>query len=186
MSQHILVFSGSDRDGSFNTQLAQQLATALTVDGTTAQVYDYSQVPLFSQNTEFPAPESITRLREDIAAATGILIVSPEYNGSYSARLKNLIDWASRAVVAGDKETPTFLAGKKVAIASAANSTYGKFVRENLKTLTAYVRMAPMEGEGLGIRIPGEAWGTGVLELDAEQQEAFNAFVADFRSYLAA
>lgn len=186
MAQHILVISGSDRDGSFNTQIAQQLANALTTDGTTAEVYDFSDVPLLSQNNEFPTPAAITTLRKDLAAADGIIFVSPEYNGSYPARLKNLVDWASRAEVAGDMETPTVLAGKKVAVASVANSTYGKFVRANLNTLVGYVRMAPMEHEGLGIRIPGEAWGTGTIELDAEQQERFDAFLADFRAFLAA
>lgn len=185
MASQVLIISGSDRVGSFNTQLAQQLATALTAAGQPAEVYDYSDIPLLSQNSEFPTPASVEKLRADIGAASGLIIVSPEYNGSYPARLKNLIDWASRAVVAGDKDTPTVLNGKKVGIASVANSTYGKFVREHLRHLVPYVRANLMEGEGLGIRIPGEAWGTGKLELDEEQQKNVDQFVADYLKFLA-
>lgn len=106
MSQKVLVISGSDRNGSFNTQLAEQLVEALENEGQSAEVYDFSAVPLLSQNSEFPAPASVEKLRTDIANAAGLILVSPEYNGSYPARLKNLIDWASRAVIAGDNTTP--------------------------------------------------------------------------------
>lgn len=184
MSQKVLVISGSDRQGSFNTQLAQQLAAALQAKGQEAEVYDFSQVPLLSQNSEFPAPAPIVKLREDIGQAAGLILVSPEYNGSYPARLKNLIDWASRAVVAGDNETPTVLKGKKVGIASVANSTYGKFVRQHLSHLVPYVRANLMEGEGLGIRIPTEAWGSGQLELEAEQQQKVDEFLAAYLAFL--
>lgn len=184
MSAKILIISGSDRIGSFNTQLAEQFAAAAQAKGFDAEVYDYSRVPLLSQNDEFPTPAVITQLRADIEQADGLLIISPEYNGAYPARLKNLIDWASRAVVPGDKETPTVLAGKKVGIASVANSTRGKFVRETLRTLIPYVRANLMEGEGLGIQIPGEAWGTGTLVLDEEQQQLADSFLADYLAFV--
>ncbi|MBR7928212.1 NAD(P)H-dependent oxidoreductase [Aerococcaceae bacterium zg-ZUI334] len=186
MSKKVLVFSGSDRQGSFNAQLAEQLVAALNAKGVDAAIYDYSEVPLLSQNTEYPAPASVVAVRDEVAAADALLFVSPEYNGSYPARLKNLIDWLSRPVVAFDNETPTVLAGKKVAVASAANSTYGKFVRGALNFLLPYVRTAPMESEGLGIKIPGEAWATGTLALEPEQQEVFDAFVNEFVAYVEA
>lgn len=184
MSKKVLVFSGSDREGSFNTQLATQLTTALSNKGLDAEIVDYADVPLLSQNTEYPAPASVVSLRDAVASADALLFVSPEYNGSYPARLKNVIDWLSRPVVAFDNETPTVLANKKTAVASAANSTYGKFVRANLLALLPYVRTAPMTGEGLGVKIPGAAWGTGVLELEPEQQEVVDAFVNEFVAYV--
>lgn len=184
MSAKILIISGSDRVGSFNTQLAEQLATAAKAQGFDAEVYDYSQIPLLSQNEEFPTPATITQLRADIEQAQGILIVSPEYNGSYPARLKNLIDWASRAVTLGDRQTPTVLTGKKVAIASVAHSSRGKFVRENLRALIPYVRANLMDGEGLGIQIPSDSLDTGQLILDEEQQEKANSFLADFLTFI--
>ncbi|MBF6626727.1 NAD(P)H-dependent oxidoreductase [Aerococcaceae bacterium zg-BR9] len=186
MSKKILVFSGSDRMGSFNIQLAEQLIAALAEKGLEASLYDYSQVPMLSQNTEYPAPAAVEAVRSAVEQADALLIVSPEYNGSYPARLKNVIDWLSRPVVEFDNETPTVLAGKKVAVASAANSTYGKFVRGALNFLLPYVRTAPMAGEGLGIKIPGDAWATGVLALEPEQQAAFNAFVDEYVAYVEA
>ena len=46
VSQKVLVISGPDRDGSFNTQLAEQLVEALENEGQSAEVYDFSAVPL--------------------------------------------------------------------------------------------------------------------------------------------
>ncbi len=53
----------------------------------------------------------------------GILIASPEYNGSVSAALKNAIDWASRS----EEGTPSNDAfkGKKFALMSASPGKLG-------------------------------------------------------------
>lgn len=182
MSKKILLISGSDREGSFNTQLVDTVLEKLKEKGLEAEELDYSKVPLLSQNTEFPTPEEIKIVRDKVRNSDALFIISPEYNGSYPARLKNLIDWLSRPETAGDNTTPTVLNGKLVGFGSVANSTYGKFVRESLKTLIGYVRATPLEGEGLGIRIPAEAWGTGNLTsgLEDEQIQEINNYVDKF------
>ena len=184
MTNKILVISGSDRQGSFNTQLAEQLVKAFELKGQTSALLEYADVPLLSQNNEYPTVESVVNLRNTVKSYDAFVFVSPEYNGSYPARLKNLIDWLSRPEVEGDAQAPTVINGKKAAVASAANSTYGKFVRKNLNELLAYTRMNPMDHEGLGIRIPVEAWQTGQLELEVEQKEALDTFVSAFIDYV--
>ncbi|UTH02235.1 NAD(P)H-dependent oxidoreductase [Macrococcoides canis] len=186
MTKKILVVSGSDRQGSFNTQLAEQLVQAFEQKGQESALLDYTDVPLLSQNNEYPTVEAVKNLRNTFKAYDAYVFVSPEYNGSYPARLKNLIDWLSRPEVQGEAQAPTVINGKKAAVASVANSTYGKFVRKNLNDLLGYTRMSPMEHEGLGIRIPAEAWQTGTLTLDEEQAEKFNAFVDEFVNYVEA
>lgn len=184
MSKKVLVINGSDREGSFNGQLAAQLVGELEKNGATAEILDYAELPLLSQNNEYPNQQVITDIRAQVKAADALLIVSPEYNGSYTARLKNLIDWLSRPTEQGNNEEITVINSKPVAVASVANSTYGKFVRQNLNTLVAYTRMKPMDHEGLGIKIPGAAWGTGQLELEPEQQEKVEAFVKEFIAFI--
>jgi chromate reductase len=54
-------------------------------------------VPLYNQDLDVPdCPEPVHRLRTAIAGADGLIIASPEYNGSIPGVLKNAIDWASR------------------------------------------------------------------------------------------
>lgn len=184
MSKKVLVISGSDRQGSFNAQLADQLVEEIKAQGLDAATLDFSEVPLLSQNTEYPTPAAVTAVREEIKGVDALLFVSPEYNGSYPARLKNLIDWLSRPTEQGNNEEITVINGKPAASASAANSTYGKFVRASLNTLIGYTRMNPMDHEGLGIKIPGSAWATGQLELEEEQQEKLKTFVKEFIAFV--
>ncbi|UBH12968.1 NADPH-dependent FMN reductase [Macrococcus armenti] len=184
MTKKILVISGSDRQGSFNTQLSNLFVKSFGEKGYESALLDYNDVPLLSQNNEYPTVEAVINLRNTVKLYDAFVFVSPEYNGSYPARLKNLIDWLSRPESQEGTQEPTVINGKKATVASAANSTYGKFVRKNLNELLAYTRMNPMDHEGLGIRIPVEAWGTGDLVLDSEQQQNFDEFIASFISYI--
>ena len=54
-------------------------------------------LPLYSQDSDAQPPAApVARLRQDIAAADGVLFVTPEYNRSIPGLLKNAIDQASR------------------------------------------------------------------------------------------
>ncbi|MFJ5700053.1 NADPH-dependent FMN reductase [Arthrobacter sp. NPDC093139] len=53
-------------------------------------------LPLYSQDYDADFPPEGQALQEGIAAAEGILFVSPEYNRSIPGALKNAIDWESR------------------------------------------------------------------------------------------
>ena len=145
---------------------------------------NYRDVPLLKQDTEFPAPQSVKDVRDQVGKADAVWVVSPEYNGSYPAVLKNLLDWLSRPLVAFDRETPTVIAGKPVTVSSIAGSTAGKFVRQNLSTLFSYIRMNPMEGTGTGLIVPAEAWGTGILNLTDEHKEALKKQVKEFLEFI--
>ena len=97
----LLAFSGSLRQKSFNSLLVKVAADAATQAGaevTTIHLKDYP-MPIYDQDwfDEHGFPESVLQLKTLMKAADGFLIASPEYNGSISGALKNMIDWASRA-----------------------------------------------------------------------------------------
>jgi chromate reductase len=76
-------------------------------------------IPLFDEDVEFAGnPESVTRLRSEVAAADGLLIATPEYNWSFPGVLKNAIDWLSRPPA-------EVLIGKPVAIIGATAGRWG-------------------------------------------------------------
>ncbi len=68
-------------------------------------------------------PENAVKLGHQIAAHDGILIATPEYNGSIPPLLKNAIDWVSRIRRDGSRAFRP-LAGKPVGLCS---SSEGKF-----------------------------------------------------------
>ena len=118
--KNILFIIGSLRKESFNRQLALEAEKMI---GSQAEVtyLDYSDVPLINQDIEFPEPEAVGRLRATVKEADAIWVFTPEYNFSYPGHVKNLFDWLSRPLVAGDYETPTVINGKKIALTGTAN-----------------------------------------------------------------
>ncbi|GIG59300.1 hypothetical protein Lfu02_36720 [Longispora fulva] len=94
----ILGVSGSLRKESFNTRLLAALQP-LAPEGMQIDVFDgLGDLPPYNQDLDTPddTPESVVRWRTAISEADGLLIVTPEYNGSIPGVVKNAIDWASR------------------------------------------------------------------------------------------
>jgi chromate reductase, NAD(P)H dehydrogenase (quinone) len=92
----ILGICGSLRKGSLN-MAALRACNELLPPGMTLQITSIADIPMYNQDVfDAGMPESVKRIRGEIAAADGILFASPEYNFSVSAPLKNVIDWASR------------------------------------------------------------------------------------------
>jgi chromate reductase len=116
----VLGIAGSLRSGSLNRELLRR-ALAAAPEGVEIETWDgLRDVPPFDQDVEDLEPEAVASLREAVAAADAVLIVTPEYNGSIPGVLKNAIDWASR---------PDVLTGcfrnKPVAVISASDGMFG-------------------------------------------------------------
>jgi chromate reductase len=92
----ILGLSGSLRKKSFNSA-ALRAARQLLPDGMAIEIFDLAPIPMYNEDVrEQGFPEPVQQLRDKIAAADALLIVSPEYNYSIPGPLKNAIDWVSR------------------------------------------------------------------------------------------
>ncbi len=92
----ILAFVGSLKKDSLNKKLLSN-AIKLAPDGMEIEVFDLEGVPLYNKEIQDQGfPESVATLREKIKNADGVLIVTPEYNHSFSGVTKNAIDWISR------------------------------------------------------------------------------------------
>jgi len=91
----VAVIVGSIRKDSIN----KKLAGAIEKVGAEKLAFERIRIddlPLFNQDRESdPIPE-VLRVREQIAAADGVLFVTPEHNRSIPAAMKNVIDWATR------------------------------------------------------------------------------------------
>ena len=94
-SYKIAVVIGSLRKDSFNRKLALALA-ALAPSGFTFEHLEIGDLPLYNQDEDGNQPASVKRLKTEIAAAQGLLFLTPEYNRSIPGVLKNAIDHASR------------------------------------------------------------------------------------------
>jgi chromate reductase, NAD(P)H dehydrogenase (quinone) len=126
----ILAVSGSLREHSFNTRLLRAALEA-SPEGVELELWEgIGELPLYDEDREHEAPESVRRLRDDWAAADAILFATPEYNGSVSGGLKNAIDWASRPRLEG------VLRNKTVAVVGASTGQFGAlWAQQDLKRI---------------------------------------------------
>ena len=96
MSQYkIAVVIGSIRQDSFNRKLALALAH-LAPENFTFEHVRIDNLPLYNQDHDGKQAPEVLKLKSEIAAAQGLLFVTPEYNRSIPGVLKNAIDHASR------------------------------------------------------------------------------------------
>jgi len=121
----VLAFVGSLRAASINRQIAE-LAAAVAPDGVTVTLFDgLAELPFYNEeiddamNPQAPAVAPVAALRAAASDADAALVVTPEYNGSYPAVVKNAIDWLSRPF--GDGA----LKGKPLAVIGGSFGQYG-------------------------------------------------------------
>jgi NAD(P)H-dependent FMN reductase len=121
-SVRIVGLSGSLRRGSFNTSLLRAAAEVAPA-GVTLEVRTIHGIPLYDADVENGPgiPEPVTKLKDEIAASDGLLLVTPEYNNSIPGVFKNAIDWLSRP----DADVARVFRGRPVAIMGASPGRFG-------------------------------------------------------------
>lgn len=145
MVARILVFAGSTRAGAYSGKVADAAAKELAVMGadvTRISLIDYS-LPIMNEDLEEAEgiPENAFKLARQIAAHDGVLIATPEYNGSMPPLLKNTIDWVSR--VSSDNGKPLRpYPGKVVAICSSSDGHFAGIRSANhLRAVLSHIQM---------------------------------------------
>ena len=123
----ILALSGSARTGSLNKKLLAIVTDGAKMAGADILSVDLRELPMPFYDGDLEAaegvPQNALRLRALLADHHGFLIVSPEYNGSVPALLKNALDWCSRPTGGAEGLAP--FRGKVAALGSASLGPFG-------------------------------------------------------------
>jgi chromate reductase len=129
-SPKLLIFAGSTRLASFNRKLAHAaagLARAAGAEVTHIELADFD-IPMYNADLEARGtPADVMKLKQILFEHPAWIICSPEYNGSYTALLKNTVDWVS-SPVKGDpawQEGFKSFSGKVVGMLSASPGALG-------------------------------------------------------------
>ncbi|CAL9004507.1 unnamed protein product [Prunus brigantina] len=127
--------SGSLRKSSYNRGLIRSAIeiSKTSINGLQIEYIDISPLPLLNTDLECEGsfPPAIEAFRQKILEADSILFASPEYNYSFTAPLKNAIDWASRP--------PNVWADKAAAIVSAGGDFGGGRSQYHLRQVGVYL-----------------------------------------------
>jgi chromate reductase len=161
---------GSTRHESLNAALLRT-AQAVTPDGMTIEAIPLDDLPFYDGDVETHGdPAAVVRLKRAIAEADGLIVVTPEYNRSLPAILKNAIDWASRGAA---------LRGKPVLLMGASSGRSGaKHALDHAAAVLAHTGAIPFEHR---VEVPsaGSLAHDRVLangELQAELADVLRAF----------
>jgi len=131
----IAVVVGSLRKESFNRKLANAIIKLAPSDFSFKHA-DISRLPLYNQDDEASPTESVKRLKADIAAADGVLFITPEYNRSIPGVLKNAIDQVSRPY------GHSAWAGKPAGVLGISVGAPGSaMAQQHLRNILAYLDM---------------------------------------------
>ena len=135
MTKKIAIVVGSLRRDSFNSKLANALTKLAPADFTfsTIQIGD---LPLYNQDDDANQAPPVKRLKSEIAAADGVIFVTPEYNRSIPGVLKNAIDHASRPY------GQSAWAGKPAGVIGISVGAIGtSLAQQHLRNILAYLDM---------------------------------------------
>ena len=108
----ILIFAGSTSLESLNRKLASQAAAIARAAGASVTQLELAglNIPMYNADLEAQAtPADVIELKQLMFSHPAWLVCSPEYNGSFTALLKNTIDWASSPI----KNNPDWARGSK-------------------------------------------------------------------------
>jgi chromate reductase len=123
----IIGISGSLRRQSFNTALLLA-AVELAPAGLTIEIGSIRDIPLYDFDVEQAAyPAAVTQLKEQIVAADGLLLVTPEYNNSLPGVFKNTIEWLSRPPA----DAPRIFRQRPVGVIGASPGNFGTILSQN-------------------------------------------------------
>ncbi|MCH5643761.1 MULTISPECIES: NAD(P)H-dependent oxidoreductase [unclassified Gordonia (in: high G+C Gram-positive bacteria)] len=149
----LVALVGSLREASINRRLAQLAAENAPGGVHVTVVDDLGTLPFYSEDVDPASADDteldagVARLRGVVGGADGVLIVTPEYNGTIPAALKNAIDWLSRPYGSGA------LQGKPVGVIGAALGRYaGTWSREDTRKSVGIAGGRVIEDVELGVQ----------------------------------
>ena len=136
MSQYpIAVIVGSLRQDSINRKLATALAKLAPPEFTFTQV-EIGDLPQYNQDDDADQAPAVKRMKSEIAAARGVLFVTPEYNRSIPGVLKNALDHGSRPY------GQSVWGGKPAGVLGASIGAVGTaLAQQHLRNVLAYLDM---------------------------------------------
>jgi chromate reductase, NAD(P)H dehydrogenase (quinone) len=178
----IIGLSGSLRRASFNTMLLRA-ASQLVPAGATFEIGSIRGIPLYDGDVEAAEgiPQTVQELKSQIAAADGLLIVTPEYNNSIPGVLKNAIDWLSRP----SEDIPKVFGGRPVALIGTTPGQAGTSLAQTawlpvLRTLGT----VPWFGGRIMVSDADEVFDSEGQLIDEKTKRRLEAFMKGFAAFV--
>jgi chromate reductase, NAD(P)H dehydrogenase (quinone) len=179
----LIGLSGSLRQGSLNTSLLKA-AAGLMPERSELVLGTIRDIPLYDGDVEASdgIPQSVARLKDDMADADGLLLVTPEYNSSIPGVFKNAIDWLSRPPA----DVKRVFGGKPVALVGASPGGFGTIFSQSAWLPVLHTLGAELwSGGRMTVPHAPSAFNEGGSLIDPQVREQLRGFLQGFAAFAA-
>jgi chromate reductase len=178
-ARDVAVFVGSLRKDAFSRKVALSLA-ALAPASLTLSIVEIGQLPLYNQDDEASPPAAWSAFRARVRAAAAVLFVTPEYNRSMPAALKNALDVASRPY------GQSAWAGKPGAVVSVSPGAIGGFgANHHLRQSLVFLNVPAMAQPEAYLGGAAELFDPGGAVVKPGTREFLQNFMESFAAWVA-
>lgn len=177
-ARRVAVLVGSLRKGSLNRMTARVLAE-LAPDGLDLEIVEIGQLPLYNQDSDEEPPQEWVDFRAAIKAADAVLFVTPEYNRSVPAALKNAIDVGSRPYGS------SVFDGKPGAVISVSPGAIGGFgANHHLRQSLVFLNVPCMQQPEAYLGNAGDSFDENGAIKDERMGKALRRFIAAYAAWV--
>lgn len=181
MTRKVAVLVGSLRAASWNRKVAEALI-ALAPPGLALEIVEIRALPLYDQDLEEgdSPPAAWLSFRERMRGFDAVLFVTPEYNRSVPAALKNAIDVGSRPF------GQSVWAGKPGAIVSVSPGAMGAFgANHHLRQSLVFLDVPCLQMPEMYLSRIAERFDAAGNLVDERTREALEKFLGTYADWVA-
>jgi chromate reductase len=178
----VVGISGSLRKGSFNGALLRAVVE-LAPPELSIEVGSIRGIPLYDGDVEAESgiPAAVAALKDHIAAADGLLLVTPEYNGSLPGVFKNAIDWLSRP----GQDIARVFGEKPVGVIGATPGPAGTRLSQTAwLPVLRQLGTNPWFGKSVFLANAGQAFDAGGKLVDTKLEQLVRDYLAGFSRFV--
>lgn len=175
----VAVIVGSLRRDSINRRLAEGMARLAKPKGLDFKPVRLDDLPLYNEDLWQDPPAAVGRVKGEIKAADAVLFVTPEYNRSFPAVIKNVIDWGSRPMA------ETVWPGKPAAIVGASPGAIGTAAAQSqLRAVCTPLGMALVSRPEVYVSLKPESLGADGAVADEGLRGVLERFLEAFAKWI--
>lgn len=178
MTHRIGYLVGSLSQDSINRVLSKALVRLAPDDLELVEI-PIRDLPLYNRDDEMDPVEAVKAFKDAVDGADGILLVSPEYNRSIPAALKNAIDWGSRPW--GHNS----FARKPTGIIGASPGAIGTAVMQsNLRSVLSFLNAPQLNAPEAYISFKPEVFGADGEVKDAGTEQFLAHYMSEYAAFV--
>ena len=179
----IVGIAGSHRAGSINMALLRA-AREERPAGVELEVESIEGIPVYDGDFEAAQgiPPRVAELKDKVAAADALLLVTPEYNNSIPGAFKNAIDWMTRPPA----DSPRVFRGRPVGLIGASPGNYGTLLSQTAwLPVFRTLGMRPFYGQLLYVGNAGRVFDAAGKLVDEAIRARLRKYMEGFAAFVA-